>query len=218
MYRTSEFLESLCARACDVAQALHLSCELVLVDDVCPEGSADVAQGLMGRYPIRVRRLPSNQGQDAAIRAGLRICRGNWVVILDGDLQDPPEALTALWPFAADYDAVFADRVGQYESRSRLFSSRLYRRCMELVGGLPRGAGLFVLMNRSLIETVAATHGSRVSVLAVIAAARGRYISVPVERASRPTGTSGYSTARRWHKGLLSLWQTLAARRLGMRL
>jgi glycosyltransferase involved in cell wall biosynthesis len=218
MYRTSEFLEPLCARASDAARALQLPCELVLVDDACPEGSANLAQELIGRYPIRLLRLPRNEGQDAAIRAGLRVCRGTWALILDADLQDPPEALTTLWPFTADYDAIFADRVGEYESRARLISSRLYRRCMEFVGGLPHGAGLFVLLNRKLIDTVAATRRPCVSILAVIAAARGHYVSVPVPRASRPKGTSGYSNRQRWHKGVLSLCQTFAAQRLRMRL
>ena len=218
MFRTSGFLELLCARASEAARALEISYEFVLVDDACPDGSASRAQQLMDRYPIRLCRLPRNEGQDAAIQAGLRACRGNWALILDGDLQDPPEALAILWPHAANHDAVFADRIGAYESGIRLFSSRIYRRCMEIVGDLPHGAGLFVLLNRKLIEKVAVTRRSRVSILAAIAAAKGHYISVPVLRSPRPQGTSGYSMGRRWRRGMLSLCQTMAARRLGIRL
>jgi hypothetical protein len=145
MYRTREFLEPLCERAIGVAQALGLSCELVLVDDACPEGTADAAERLQFGCPLRVLRLSQNQGQDAAIRAGLRACAGNWALIIDGDLQDPPEGLNVLWPQAMQgHEAVFADRFGKYQSRGRLLTSRLYRRCLERLGGLPRGAGLFV--------------------------------------------------------------------------
>ena len=217
MYRTGDFIERLCVRASDSAHRLGLSYELVFVDDACPDHSADRAEPLAARFPIRVCRLPTNQGQDAAIRAGLRVCRGKWAVILDGDLQDPPEALLQLWPHASDYDAVFADRFGAYESRTRLVSSFFYRRCLEVLGGLPPGSGLFVLMNRRLIEHVTAAHGSRAYVLADIAGARGRYISVPVLRSPRPSGKSSYGFVRRWTRGVMSLWQVFAATRLGRR-
>jgi polyisoprenyl-phosphate glycosyltransferase len=196
-----------------------LSCELVLVDDACPESTADLAERLEFGALLRVLRLSRNQGQDAAIRAGLRACTGKWALIIDGDLQDPPEGLSLLWPHAVQgYEAVFADRFGKYQSRTRLVSSRLYRRCVERLGGLPRGAGLFVLLNRRLIEAVAATQPRRISILAAIAGARGRYTSVPIERASRATGRSSYSAGRRWWKGAWSLWQIFAVRRLSMSL
>jgi polyisoprenyl-phosphate glycosyltransferase len=219
MYRTREFLEPLCERAIGVAQALGLSCELVLVDDACPEGTAEAAERLQFGCPLRVLRLSQNQGQDAAIRAGLRACTGNWALIIDGDLQDPPEGLSVLRPQAMQgHEAVFADRFGKYQSRGRLLTSRLYRRCLERLGGLPRGAGLFVLLNRRLIEAVAATQSRRISILAAIAGARGRYTSVPIERAPRASGHSSYSAGRRWWKGAWSLWQIFAVRRLSMRL
>jgi glycosyltransferase involved in cell wall biosynthesis len=155
-----------------------------------PESTADLAERLEFGALLRVLRLSRNQGQDAAIRAGLRACTGKWALIIDGDLQDPPEGLSLLWPHAVQgYEAVFADRFGKYQSRTRLVSSRLYRRCVERLGGLPRGAGLFVLLNRRLIE-----------------------------RASRATGRSSYSAGRRWWKGAWSLWQIFAVRRLSMSL
>jgi polyisoprenyl-phosphate glycosyltransferase len=219
MYRTREFLEPLCERAIGTAQDLGLSCELVLVDDACPENTADAAESLVLGCPLRVLRLAQNKGQDAAIRAGLRACSGNWALIMDGDLQDPPEGLNVLWSQAVQgYEAVFADRFGKYQSRGRLLSSRLYRRCLEHLGGLPRGAGLFVLLNRRVIEGVAATQSRRISILAAIAGARGRYTSVPIERAPRASGRSSYSAARRGWKGAWSLWQIFAVRRLSMRL
>jgi polyisoprenyl-phosphate glycosyltransferase len=219
MHRTRAVLEPLCERAIGVAQALGLSCELVLVDDACPESTAEAAERLEFACPLRVLRLSQNQGQDAAIRAGLRACAGQWALIIDGDLQDPPEGLKVLWPLAMQgYEAVFADRYGKYQSRARLLSSRLYRRCVERLGGLPRGAGLFVLLNRRLVDAVAATQSRRISILAAIAGARGRYISVPIERAPRASGHSSYSGGRRWWKGVWSLWQIFAVRRLSMRL
>lgn len=219
LYRTREFVEPFCARAVAVSQALGLSCEIVMVDDACPDDSGSAAEALRDSYPLRVLRLPQNLGQDAAVRAGLRSCTSDWAVVLDGDLQDPPEALAALWPLRAQgYDAVFADRFGRYESRMRLATSRLYRRSAELLGRLPRGAGLYVLLNRRVIDVVAATQSRRISVLAAIASARGRYASVRIERAPRSLGRSSYSAWRRASKGARSLWQIVAGRWLRLRL
>jgi glycosyltransferase involved in cell wall biosynthesis len=217
MYRTAEFLEELAARIALCSQALGLSFELVLVDDACPQGSGEHAQRLHCPGLLRVLRLPRNGGQDAAIREGLRACTGRWAVVLDGDLQDPPEAVERLWGEARrGFSAVFANRFGAYECAGRLRSSRWYRRTMQRLGGLPPGAGLFVLLDRRAIAAVCATRARRISVLAALAAARGRFTSVPIERAARARGGSAYRSGRRAGKALLSLWQTFAARRLGV--
>ena len=215
MYRTREFVEPFCARAVATSARLGMSCELVLVDDACPQGSGAAAEQLAGTYPVRVIRMPRNVGQDAAIRCGLRACTGEWAVVLDADLQDPPEAVAELWPLTSNgYDAVFADRVGRYESSVRLLTSRGYRRCAEFIGGLPHGAGLFVLLNRTVVQRVTATRAPRISMLAAIAAANGRYTSVRIERDRRTVGDSSYTARLRWSKGVRSLWQIFAARRL----
>jgi glycosyltransferase involved in cell wall biosynthesis len=217
MYRTAAFTEELALRIARCSGALGLPFELVLVDDACPEGSAERARELQCPGLLRVLRLPCNRGQDAAIREGLRVCTGQWAVILDGDLQDPPEAVARLWAEAErGFAVVFADRFGAYESPQRLWSSRWYRRSMQHLGGLPPGAGLFALLDRRVIAAVSATRARRISLLAAIAAAPGRFTSVPVRRAARARGSSAYGAARRMRKALLSLWQTLRARRLGI--
>lgn len=217
MYRTSEFVEELCARIAAISRTLGLDAELVLVDDACPEDSAGRAERVNCPLPLHVIRLERNNGQDAAILAGLRVCKGRYAVILDADLQDPPEAVRLLWPsMEQGFDAVFANRFGTYEARGRLVTSRLYRTAVRHVGRLPPGAGLFVLMNRRVIDAIVATHTPRTSILAAIVAAGGRYTSVPVERAARRHGGSAYASSRRVSKALRSLWQIAVARFVGV--
>lgn len=216
LYRTAAHLEELLARVEATSAAMSVSYEVVLVDDACPDGSGAAAERAAERRGyVRVVRLSSNAGQDGALRAGLQACRGAWAVLLDADLQDPPEGAAALWARAGEgWDAIFAQRAGVYTTRTRHFTSRLYRALVSALAGLPPGACLFVLLNRRLIDRIGATSRPRPSILAAIAASRASCASVAVTRAQRSQGGSAYTSLRRLHKGLSSLWQVILHRHL----
>ena len=217
LYRTSAHLEELLSRITRAATQMGVAYEIVLVDDACPEGSGEAAERAALRFPsVQVVRLSQNQGQDGALRAGLRLCRGQWAVLLDADLQDPPEAVADLWSKRGQgTEAVFANRVGTYTTRARHLTSKIYRRVASLIGGLPEGACLFVLLDRRLIDHVASTQSEAVSILAAIAAGGGSLKVVPITRWPRPSGRSAYSSTRRAAKAFLSLWQMFLTRRAG---
>jgi len=218
LYRTGRQARTLASRCDATARSLGLRSEILFVDDCCPEHGYREVEALIPELPVRLLRLPCNLGQDGALREGLRIARGA-VVILDGDLQDPPEALAALWPQLVEgYDAVFANRHGRYEPSLRLATSRAYRCSMEWIGGLPRGAGLYVLMNARTAAALAATDTTPIYLLAALAATRGRFTSVEVLRSARPEGVSAYTSWRRLRKGVASTIQALKSRRLGVKL
>jgi glycosyltransferase involved in cell wall biosynthesis len=219
LYRTGRQAEALARRCDSAARQLGLRHEILFVDDCDPEHGYREVEALHGRLPVRLLRLACNQGQDGAIREGLRTTRNSAVLVIDGDLQDPPEALADLWArFTEGYDAVFADRRGRYEESTRLFTSRLYRRVMGWVGGLPPGAGLYVLMHARVAASIASTTTTPIYLLAALAATRGRFTSVNVQRSRRTEGVSAYTSWRRLRKGVMSLFQTLQSRRLGLRL
>lgn len=216
VYRTGEFVDELLRRIAQVSAALAIRHEIVLVDDACPAGGGDIAEraARLHRH-VRVLRLPHNLGQDTALREGLRVARGDWAVMLDADLQDPPEALAALWAARAPgIGVLFAARHGGYSSRTRWWTSRLYRAATRWVGRLPRGACLYMLIDRPTIDAIAATRRPRLSMLAAIAGVRTGTICVPIQRDRRPAGRSAYGHLRRLHKAIDSLWQMLLAFRL----
>jgi glycosyltransferase involved in cell wall biosynthesis len=212
LYRTRDFVEPLCERVGAVAASLGLSHEIVLIDDACPQRSADEAERIAARYPMRVIRLDRNGGQDAALHRGLGECRGEWVVMIDADLQDPPEALAKLWPEAqAGYDVVFANRHGIYQIRSRLITSWLYRRVASFIGRLPVGAGNYALMNRRTYRAIAEAPLDG-TLLAMIASVPARRTSVPVRRDVRSSGESAYSGLDRARKAARTLIQLTRTR------
>lgn len=212
LYRTREFVEPLCERVRIVSERLGLRHEIVLIDDACPQRSADEAERIAPRHPLRLIRLERNGGQDAALHRGLSECRGEWTVMIDADLQDPPEALHLLWAEAlSGVEVVFANRHGRYEMRGRLLTSRLYRRLASLLGSLPPGAGLFALMNRRTYQAIAAAPLEG-SLLAAIARVPARRSSVPVLRDARRSGRSAYRGIDRARKAARTLIQLSLAR------
>ena len=217
LYRNGNFAAELIRQAHAAAADLNLSCEIVLVDDCCPEQSGEQAKEAARRQSaarVRIIKLSVNQGQDSAIRVGLRECAGNYALIIDGDLQDPPEILARLRARLeqTQTDVIFAARHGTYAAPGKLRTSRLYRWTMSWVGGLPAGAGVCALLNRKAIDAVAGTRVRRISLLAALAGARLRCASVPVLRVIRSDGSSAYSTWTRTDKALHSLLQTMRAR------
>ena len=221
VYRTADAVPELGRRVARSLEGAGLSYELLLVDDACPAGSGEAAEALAARDErVAVVSLAQNVGQHAAALAGLERSRGRWAAVLDGDLQDPPEAVPAL--IAAGREAgvpvVFAGRRGRYESRVRLLTSRLYKRTLSRLAGVPPDAGIFVVVERPVVEELLGMQTRRrPSLVAMIGCAGVPMLSVPVERAPRPAGESSYSPLGRLRLG----WRAVAwvvAWKLGRRL
>src|SRR5512140_327664 len=73
-----------------------LSCELLVVDDNSPDGTATVAAELAASYPVRCLVRRDERGLATAVIAGLRDARGQLVVVMDADLSHPPESIPDL--------------------------------------------------------------------------------------------------------------------------
>ena len=182
------------------------SYELLLVDDASPDDARTVIRELAAESPqVCGIALARNAGQNRAVLAGLAHARGGLVVVMDGDLQDPPEAVPLL---LAELErngtgAVFAARRGRYETLVRLASGRALKRALWALtlGSVPPDAGLFVAVRREVVEQVVAAGGSDPYVLVLIARAATSVATVPIERgranASSYTGAMRLSVARR---------------------
>jgi glycosyltransferase involved in cell wall biosynthesis len=221
VYRNARTLPELCRRLHTALAPGAASYELLFVDDACPEGSLAVLEKLArGDSSISVVALQRNTGQQRAVLAGLRLARGRVVVVMDADLQDPPEAVPLLLDgLRHGFAAVFAGRRGSYESAPRLVTSRLFKRALHLLCGVPADAGIFVAMNRQLVRMLVSFHAPRPYLVGMIGCTGLPVSSVPVERAPRADGPSAYTSWMRFKTGLLALmwvmiWR-LGTRRLG---
>ena len=100
--------------------------EVVVVDDGSTDGTAGILRELAGGTPeLRVVRLARNVGQSAATVAGFRAARGDWVGLLDADLQNPPAGLAELWDALPGYDAALGWRFRREDRWSKRVTSRL---------------------------------------------------------------------------------------------
>jgi len=207
VYGNAETLEELHSRLATVLEGRGLEFEVLYVDDACPRGSLEVLRTVARSDPrVGVVSLARNAGQHRAVLAGLSLARGRGAVVLDADLQDPPEAIPQLLAKLEEgYGAVFAGRRGLYESRGRLLTSRLFKRLLSRLCGAGDGladAGLYVVLDRPTVSRLLSMENGAPFVVAMIGCAGLRTVSVPVVRSPRPSGESAYSSWRRLRSGL----------------
>jgi len=82
----------------DKALSSHgIKYEVIVVDDNSPDGTADVAEKLSSKYPVRVLRRPGKLGLSSAVLDGIKLAKSKVIAVMDADLQHPPEVLSELY-------------------------------------------------------------------------------------------------------------------------
>ena len=154
-----ETLEELYRRLKPVMEALDGPCEVVLVDDGSTDGSYELMAKLHERDPrVKALRLSRNFGHQIALSAGLDHAQGHAVIIMDGDLQDPPEVTLELADrWREGYDVVYAvrdERAG--ESRTKTTTARWFYRLLGRLSevDMPPDVGDFRLVDRRAVDAV----------------------------------------------------------------
>lgn len=194
VHRNRATLDELHRRLSRTLGDAALAYELVFVDDACPEGSGSVIAALADRDDrVRGVSLSRNVGQQRAAWLGLAAARGAWAVVMDADLQDPPEAIPALLAARKGVDAVLAAWTGRYEGRGRLVTSRLFKVLREKLTGYPRDAGMFLALHRPLVAEILRVDVPHPFLPSLVGLSGRRFATVPVARAERPHGGSAYT-------------------------
>lgn len=202
MYNEEQVLPLLVDRLRPVLDDLDTPYEVIAVDD----GSSDQTPVLLQRYrrewaQLRVLRLRANAGHQAAISAGLVAARGNWVVTLDADLQDPPEVISAMMARAraGGVDVVYGVRTDRSsDSAFKRLTARWFYSGMRAAGAkdLPDNAGDFRLMSRATVDAVNALPEHHRVLRLVIPSLGFPSDAVGYAREVRAAGTSKYPIAR----------------------
>jgi glycosyltransferase involved in cell wall biosynthesis len=211
VYGCADCLRALYERLVRVLETRFSSFELIFVDDRSPDGSWP-ALAKLARSDARVQaiRLSRNFGQHAAITAGLVRSRGDWTVVMDCDLQDPPEEIPRLHAEALDggYDVVFAKRKSRYHAWYRRLASRLYFRLMNTFLGtdIDGEYGTFSIMSRKVRDAFVALQERDRHYLFVLYWLGFEHGSIELERRPRPTGKSGYTWRRLFRHGVAGVF------------
>ena len=194
VYRAEKLVDQLVRRIKAAVEPLGLPFEIVLVDDRSPDDSwaAIVAQA---QQDARVRgvRLSRNFGQHRAITAGLEQCRGQWIVVMDCDLQDQPEEIPALYAQAQrGYDLVFARRVARQDTWLKRMGSRAFYRVLSYLTETKQDPAIanFGIYHRKVIDGVLAMRESIRYFPTMVRWAGFRSSGIAVTHAEREGGSS----------------------------
>lgn len=158
VYGCRNCLEALADAVRDAFDGSGLDWELVLVDDRAPDNPWPVICELAERDPrIRGVRLSRNHGQHLAIWAGLAAARGDYIAIVDCDLQDDPSVIPGLHERIRKEhaDAVLVDRGAWSDSRFRRMASRSFYGLVKYLTGVQiKNIGNFGLYSRRMVDTL----------------------------------------------------------------
>ena len=177
------------------------SYEIVLVNDGSRDATLDRIRGEMRRRAhIVLVNLSRNFGHQLAATAGLDAARGEAVVLMDGDLQDPPELIEAfLDRYRAGYDVVYAvRRTRKGESGFKLFTARAFYRIIKRLTNvdIPVDTGDFRLMSRRVVEALKVARERHRFLRGIVSWVGYRQTGVEYDRDERASGVTKYPVSK----------------------
>ena len=191
-------LRSTHKRLTDVLRALNnLSFEIIYVDDGSSDQTQNVLAELQSQNPeVRVLRLSRNFGHQIAVTAGLEQAEGNAVVVIDADLQDPPEVIPEMVERWLEGNHVaYGSRLARAgESRFKLWTAKAFYRLINRLSDtrIPVDTGDFRLMDRKVVDVLLAMPERGRFLRGMVSWIGFRQVAVPYHRAPRPAGESKY--------------------------
>jgi len=198
-YNEAANVAPLLARIGAVADSLRAQYdyELVLVNDGSNDGTAAAIRDEMkSRAHVVFVNLSRNFGHQLAATAGLEIAAGNVVVLMDGDLQDPPELIVNFLERWRDgYDVVYAVRRGRPgESPFKLLTARAFYRIIKRLTKIeiPMDAGDFRLMSRRVVEALRRSPERNRFLRGMVSWVGFNQTAIEYDRDVRYTGTTKY--------------------------
>jgi polyisoprenyl-phosphate glycosyltransferase len=196
VYGCRDCLFALHRRLRESAGSITPDFELIFVDDRSPDGSWEALLELSRSDPaVRVVRLSRNFGQHAAITAGLVEASGEWVIVTDCDLEDPPEEIPRLHAKAREgYDFVLARRKRRRQSLFRRFAASAYRRLSNLLAGTdvdPRLTNLSIV-SRQVVDSFLRLRDQDRQYVLILLWLGFRHTTIDVDQDPRYAGRSSY--------------------------
>jgi glycosyltransferase involved in cell wall biosynthesis len=201
VYRAENLVDELVNRIQSSMASMGLDYEVILVDDRGPDNSWSRIQAQSIRDPrIRGVRLSRNFGQHKAITAGLEQARGEWIVVMDCDLQDQPEEIPALYALAIQekYDLVFARRVERQDSWLKRSGSGAFYHVLSYLTETKQDPAIanFGIYHRKVVTAVLAMRESIRYFPTMVRWVGFQAGSLAVAHAERSEGTSSYNFRR----------------------
>lgn len=158
VYNEEFLIEELVSRSVKAIEAFTANYEILIINDGSTDDTLQKLVEARGRFPrLKIIDLSRNFGHQAAYTAGLELALGNYVAMMDGDLQDPPELLAEMYYKLKNdgLDIVSGKRKGR-KSKRLLLATNLFHAIFKKVSGLEdiENSGNFSVMNRAAVNAM----------------------------------------------------------------
>lgn len=197
VYMAENILEQLVSEIQATMQILKKTYEIVLVDDRSPDNSWQVMKALGTQIPeVKCVRLSRNFGQHPAIMAGLSQAKGNWMVVMDCDLQDQPKEVIKLYNKTQEgFDVVLAKRKHRQDSFFKKMSSKIFSKVYSFFTDTKydNEVANFGIYHKKVIDSIISVSDYIKFFPLFVGFVGFKSTSIEVEHASRKDGTSNYS-------------------------
>ncbi|MFN5871515.1 MAG: glycosyltransferase family 2 protein [Aphanizomenon sp.] len=203
IYNESENITEMYRRLHHVMEKLDGDAELILIDD----GSRDRSLSMMRELHhldnrVHYLSLARNFGHQIAVTAGLNFVQGKCIIVMDADLQDPPELiLTMIDKWHQGYQVVYAQRTSrQQETWLKRLTAYLFYRILRRLAkvDIPKDTGDFCLMDRQVVNILNSMPERNRYIRGLRAWVGFRQTSVPFARDPRFAGTVKYTFGKSW--------------------
>jgi len=202
-------LPELCNQLDEHVSNITKNYEVILVNDASPDGAWEAIQSLAkGDSRIKGVDLSRNFGQQAAITAGLSHSTGEWVVVMDCDLQDQPKEIVKLYAKAQEgYEVVFGRRYRRQDNSMKVTLSRLYRRVFDYFTETTSDPAVanFGIYKRKVIDAFLTMPERNRALQLFIRWLGFRNTSINIEHAARSGGKSGYRFGKLFRMALSNI-------------
>lgn len=200
-YRDATGLRELHSRLKDVCHGLACSYEILLVDDGSPDATWEVIRAIVAADPlVKGIKLSRNHGHQLAVTAGLARARGDRVLIIDSDLQDPPELLPEMMKLMDEgADNVYGQRLSRkgVPLWKKACYHTYYRILSSLAGcTIPPDTGDFRLISRRVVDLVNQMPEHHRFLRGMISWLGFKQVALQYHRDSRFSGESGYTIVK----------------------
>lgn len=201
VYGCRAALNELYSRLVNTLQLITNDYEIILVNDSCPQNSWEVIENICEKdIHVIGLELSRNFGQMKAILAGLDHCCGDWIVVMDCDLQDRPEEIVNLYNKAMEgYDVVFARRKKRRDSRLKTLAANIFYKTYEFAtdGNYDSAVCNFSIAKKIVIDNYCSMREEHRGYVMYIKWLGFKQATIDVERNERYEGKSSYDFKRK---------------------
>jgi len=196
-HNEADNIPELLARLHAVFDRIQMACEVVLIDDGSTDATLAVARRAAAEHPeLVVVELSRNFGHQAAVTAGFELARGKAIILMDADLQDPPEVIPemiAKW--REGFDVAYGQRVRRegetwFKRTSAAAFYRMFRAISKM--NLPVDTGEFRLMDRRVVDALMQMNERQRFLRGMVTWIGYRQTIVPYARDARKAGETHY--------------------------